>query len=117
MQNRRSSYSYILRAIGQSLEEKRIVDFDLLVVDRNYVVRCRRETRPRPSKMQAWWHGIWTDEPDVGLSISYSPVDIEWLNYNGEGKRRVPDQEPDFANLSQMHDAYFARHIMCVGVC
>jgi hypothetical protein len=102
MQSRRSSYSYILRAIGQSLEEKRIVDFDLIVVDRNYIVRCRRRSKPVRSKVRNWWQGLWINEPDVGPSISYSPVDIEWLNYNGEGKRQIPDREPDYGNLAQM---------------
>lgn len=102
MQSRRSSYSYILRAIGQSLEEKWIVDFDLVVVERNYEVRCRRRARPPQSKMRQWWLGFWTLQRDAGPSLIYTPVDIEWLNYHGEGKRRIADREPDFRNLSQI---------------
>ena len=35
MQSRRSRYLYILPAIGQSLEEKRFVDFDLVAMSFN----------------------------------------------------------------------------------
>ncbi|MBM4263348.1 MAG: hypothetical protein FJ145_18190 [Deltaproteobacteria bacterium] len=100
MENRRASYSYILRAIGQSLEEKRIVDFDLLVIERNYEVRNRTTQKPiAGSALRRWWRGIWEDDIDEALYL-YTPVDIEWLNYRGEGQRRVPDQAPDFAKLS-----------------
>ena len=102
MQSRRSSYSYILRAIGQSLEEKWIVDFDLVVVERNYEVRCRRWARPPQSKMRQWWLGFSTIQQNDSRSSLYTPVDVEWLNYHGEGQRRTADREPDFRNLSQM---------------
>lgn len=101
MENRRASYSYILRAIGQSLEEKRIVDFDLLVIERNYEVRNRTAAEPlKGSALRRWWRRIWANDAEDGLYL-YSPVDIEWLNYRGEGQRRMADQEPDFARLSQ----------------
>jgi hypothetical protein len=79
MQSRRSSYSYILRAIGQSLEEKWIVDFDLVVTDRNYEVRWRRRARPPQFKVRQWWLGFWSLQPDAGPSLLYTPVDIEWV--------------------------------------
>lgn len=101
MENRRASYSYILRAIGQSLEEKRMVDFDLLVIERNYEVRNRTAAKPAEgSALRRWWRGIWDDDVEDALYL-YSPVDIEWLNYRGEGQRRAADQTPDFARLSQ----------------
>lgn len=101
MVNRRASYSYILRAIGQSLEEKRIVDFDLLVIERNYEVRSRTVAkRLEGSALRRWWRVIRDNDVEDALYL-YSPVDIEWLNYCGEGQRRAADQEPDFARLSQ----------------
>jgi len=99
MQSRRSRYSYILRAIGQSLEEKQIVDFDLIMAGRSCVVHSRR--RRAPSKMREWWQGLWIHEPEGAFPLSYSPVDIEWLNYTGESQRRSSDQAPDFRRLSQ----------------
>jgi len=100
MQSRRSRYSYILRAIGQSLEEKQIVDFDLIMTGRSCVVHSRR--RRAPSKMREWWQGWWIHEPEGAFPLSFSPVDIEWLNYTGESQRRSLDQAPDFRRLSQM---------------
>ena len=80
-------------------------------MDRRFRPRCRR-AELRSKILPAGETAPVQDAPMVARvldppagrrpSLLYTPVDIEWLNYHGEGKRRIADREPDFRNLSQI---------------
>lgn len=90
-------YDQTLRAIGQSLEERRANSFDLKCQGESYFVHT--ESRKPPSTLQGWlqrWHG----QPASDTSgLTYTPEDIDRLERKGRERRHDPHRLPDFHSL------------------
>ncbi len=94
------SYSQTFRVIGQSLEEIGVENFSLFWRDDKFVVRGTRIIAVKPS-----WFARFIERRGKPLhkkiEIHYLKKSILWLQIQGEGMRRRPDQTPDYFRLSQ----------------
>lgn len=94
-----NDYDEHLRAIGQSLENKRISVFELKSDSDRYVVRGTPEKqRNLLARLRDWrsrLHGT-TQE----ASLHYGTAEIETLKMAGRSKRAKPDRLPDFYSLA-----------------
>ena len=94
------SYSQTFRVIGQSLEEFGVQNFSLFWRDNRFVVRGTRVVAVKPG-----WFGLLFERRDKPVNkkieIHYLHKSILWLQIQGEGMRKRPDQTPDYFRLSQ----------------
>jgi hypothetical protein len=94
------SYSQVLRAIGQSLEERGVQEFTLAWQDGEFVVRGKRGL---PSERR------WVDkvlgqkavQTERTFEIHYPVKSVVWLQIRGESMRKDANQIPDYFRLSQ----------------
>ena len=93
-------FSQALRAIGQSLESRKIQDFQLLINDEFILVRKMTTNKMRK--------GSWLSRLLLGSRgdtndpiLQYSGDDVRSLQAQGESQRAQPDLTPEFIRLSQ----------------
>jgi hypothetical protein len=94
------SYSQTLRAIGQSLEELGVQDFQLWPKDENFIVRYTARGPVR----RPWWKRVLRRPPEQeerSIEVHYTPKNILWLQIEGEGMRKRADQIPNYYRMSQ----------------
>jgi len=94
------SYSLILRAIGQSLEEHRVQDFLLKWHNDDFVVRGHSAV---PVEL-SWIYKL-IGQPVVhtkrSVELHYSLMSVLQLQNRGETLRKNPNEIPDYHRLSQ----------------
>lgn len=94
------SYSQTFRAIGQSLEEFGVQEFSLFWRDDKFVLRGSRGVAVKPG----WFAALFEKHPkqvSKKIEIHYLKKSVLWLQIQGEGMRKRPDQTPDYFRLSQ----------------
>jgi hypothetical protein len=94
------SYSQALRAIGQSLEDLGVQDFQLWPNGQDIIVRYTKRGRVH----RPWLKRIPRRPPDQEeklIEIQYTRRNILWLQIEGEGMRKRDDQIPDYFRKSQ----------------
>ena len=94
------SYSQVLRAIGQSLEERGVQEFTLAWQDGEFVVRGRRGL-----PLERHWVdkvlGQKAVQTERTFEIHYPVKSVVWLQIRGESMRKDANQIPDYFRLSQ----------------
>ena len=97
--NSRKSYDHQLRAIGQSLEARRINTFELKVEGERYIVRGDPEKDPSlKARLRDWKERI--RGQSLGSPISYADADLDLLERQGRSQRNKLKRLPDFYSLS-----------------
>jgi hypothetical protein len=94
----RPPYDQQLRAIGQSLEAKRIQVFELKKNGSSYIVRGQPEAGLSLIARLRDWRG--KQKSAAMTPMTYSLADIERLERLGRAQRRKGDGLPDFYNVS-----------------
>ena len=90
-----------LRAIGQMLTGRNIVDFELKHVDSGYFIQDLHEhTASFSSRIQNWFHGAPYGTRAESLTIS--PAEIERLSAEGRARRNKAGQLTQFRELSNI---------------
>ena len=93
-----SGYDQHLRAIGQSLDNKRITAFELKADAERYVVRGVPEKDSRlVARLRDWRNRIHGASKET--SLSYGTAAIERLENEGRLNRKKPNRLPDFYSL------------------
>jgi hypothetical protein len=94
------SYSQVLRAIGQSLEERGVQEFTLAWQDGEFVVRGKRGL-----PLERGWVdkvlGQKAVQTERTFEIHYPVKSVVWLQIRGESMRKDANQIPDYFRLSQ----------------
>jgi len=96
----RMTYAQSLRIIGQDLEARRVVNFDLAVSGGGFVVRRRLPP------LGAWvisprlLAAHWRRNSKIPSEIHYSTDELQRLAAQGAARRKYPDGTPDYS-LSQ----------------
>jgi hypothetical protein len=94
-------YAEDLRSIGQALEARDIIDFELKRLADLYVIQAVPEQGASPrSKTRQWLRRLRsrsTHEP-----IIFHPADVERLSQAGRAKRSKPGQLTNFRTLSNI---------------
>ena len=94
------SYSQVLRAIGQSLEERGVQEFTLAWQDGEFVVRGKRGL-PLERRWVDKVLGQKAVQTERTFEIHYPVKSVVWLQIRGESMRKDPNQIPDYYHLSQ----------------
>jgi len=94
------SYSQVLRAIGQSLEERGVQEFTLAWQDGEFVVRGKRSL-PLERRWVDKVLGQKAVQTERTFEIHYPVKSVVWLQIRGESMRKDPNQIPDYFHLSQ----------------
>lgn len=94
------SYSQVLRAIGQSLEERGVHEFTLAWQDGEFVVRGKR-CLPLERRWVDKVLGQKAVQTERTFEIHYPVKSVVWLQIRGESMRKDPNQIPDYFRLSQ----------------
>ena len=94
------SYSQVLRAIGQSLEERGVQEFTLAWQDGEFVVRGKRGL-PLGRRWVDKVLGQKAVQTERTFEIHYPVKSVVWLQIRGESMRKDPNQIPDYYHLSQ----------------
>jgi hypothetical protein len=94
------SYSQVLRAIGQSLEERGVQEFTLAWQDGEFVVRGKRGL-PLERRWVDKVLGQKAVQTDKTFEIHYPVKSVVWLQIRGESMRKDANQIPDYFRLSQ----------------
>ena len=89
--NRESAYDRSLRAIGQALEEYRLVGFSLKTEGDGFVVQGEAE------KSNGLMALLRRQKPFT--QRNFSKQDIDHLEQQGRARRKSPDRLPDFRSL------------------
>ena len=92
--NQEITYDQSLRAIGQALEEFRLVGFSLKSEGDKFVVQGEVE---KVNGLKALLH---RHKPFA--QQTFSRHDIDQLDYQGRAKRKAPDRLPDFRSMSNV---------------
>ena len=93
-------YGEDLRSIGQALEARDIIDFELKRLADLYVIQGIPEQGSLRSKVRQWLSGLRsgsTTDP-----ISFGPVDVEQLSQAGRAKRSNRAQLTNFRAVSNI---------------
>jgi hypothetical protein len=91
-------YDQHLRAIGQSIENKRISVFELKNEPERYVVRgVPEKTANLTARLRDWRNRMQGASHET--PISYATGEIERLETEGRSKRAKADRLPDFYSL------------------
>ncbi|MGH7825859.1 MAG: hypothetical protein ACREQ7_11875, partial [Candidatus Binatia bacterium] len=96
-------YSKALRAIGCALEALRVEAFELTCEGANYTVRVKSQRKKEAKGVFAVLHRIFANSPGnsaVGLQLIYTPKEIDWLDQEGQLRRRDAGN-PDPHSLPQ----------------
>ena len=94
-----NTYDQHLRAIGQSLDTKRINIFELKSESERYVVRGVPEKHANLlAKLRDWRNRMQGGSHQT--SLNYGTSEIERLDMEGRSKRAKPDRLPDFYSLA-----------------
>ena len=101
----RSSYAQTLRVIGQSLDPQRAAEFDLQLIDGEFVVRLREQEIPpsswkKLSRSMGIASGFGKGERKL-VEHHYSMEKIDELDQTAQTKRAGLEATPDFYLLSQ----------------
>jgi len=94
------SYSQVLRAIGQSLEERGVQEFTLAWQDGEFVVRGKRGL-PLERRWVDKVLGQKAVQTERTFEIHYPVKSVVWLQIRGESMRKDANQIPDYFRLSQ----------------
>ena len=90
-----------LRAIGQMLAGRNIVDFELKHVDSGYFIQDLHEhTASLSARIQNWFHGAPYSTRAESLTIS--PAEVEKLSAEGRARRTKAGQLTQFRELSNV---------------
>ena len=93
-----NGYDQHLRAIGQSLDNKRITAFELKADEERYVVRGVPEKDSRLVAIWRDWRNRIQGAPKE-TSLVYGTADIDRLDNEGRLNRTKRDRLPDFYSL------------------
>jgi hypothetical protein len=92
------SYDHHLRAIGQSLESKRITVFELKAEGKRYLVRGTPEkTDNLLARLLNWRERMTKGSPADG--VSYETGELDRLEQEGRSQRAKAGRLPDFYSL------------------
>jgi hypothetical protein len=94
-------YDEDLRSVGQALEARNIVDFELKLLADSYVIDgMPEEDNSMRSKVRQW---LWRlrRRPTHGAVI-FQLAEVERLSQAGRAKRTNPGQVPNFRNVSNI---------------
>jgi len=97
----RMSHAQSLRIIGQDLEARRVVNFDLTVSGGGFIVRRRLPPIGAGIISPGLMMGHWRRNSRSPSEIHYSVDELERLASEGAARRKNPDGTPDFYSLSQ----------------
>jgi hypothetical protein len=93
-----NAYDQHLRAIGQSLDSKRITAFELKADAERYLVRGVPEKDPDLlARLRDWRNRMQGASRET--SLAYGTGEIERLDMEGRSSRTKPDRLPDFYSL------------------
>jgi len=93
-----NAYDQHLRAIGQSLDSKRITAFELKADAERYLVRGVPEKDPDLlARLRDWRNRMQGASRET--SLAYGTGEIERLDMEGRSSRKKPDRLPDFYSL------------------
>jgi hypothetical protein len=93
-----NAYDQHLRAIGQSLDNKRITAFELKADAERYLVRGVPEKDPDLlARLRDWRNRMQGASRET--SLVYGTGEIERLDMEGRSSRTKPDRLPDFYSL------------------
>jgi hypothetical protein len=93
-----NAYDQHLRAIGQSLDNKRITAFELKADAERYLVRGVPEKDPDLlARLRDWRNRMQGASRET--SLAYGTGEIERLDMEGRSSRTKPDRLPDFYSL------------------
>ena len=98
-----SSYSVSLRVIGQSLETQQPDEFDLEIINGEFVINLPAQESSLWSKVRKLKGSAFGfKRRDKGpTERRYSAQRVEELDQEGRSKRVKPDETPDFYRVSQ----------------
>jgi hypothetical protein len=93
-------YGEDLRSIGQALEARDIIDFELKRLADLYVIQGIPEQGSLRSKVRQWLSGLRSGSATD--PISFGPVDVEQLSQAGRAKRSNREQLTNFRTVSNI---------------
>ena len=101
-----SSYSQVLRVVGQILEQIKPLDFDLQILRDDVILRFRaieKVVQERPKGKFGFFSApsAPAKNKEIAAERRYSMQDIETLDREGQSQRVTPDGEAEFYLLSQ----------------
>jgi hypothetical protein len=110
-----SSFSQLLRPIGEALEPLQIESFTLRIENQEILIRAQKREERHPPPVDSTVHSVWdifrrkkveappTPSPSLRpLEIHYSYDDIARMNSEGASKRLAAGEKPDPHALSQI---------------
>ncbi len=93
-------YGEDLRSIGQALEARDIIDFELKRLADLYVIQGMPEQGSLRSSVRQWLSGLRSGSATD--PISFGPVDVEELSQAGRAKRSNREQLTNFRTVSNI---------------